>query len=165
MTGCSNDERFLVLRCRATNFFDRAYVTEIDRDVASLQRGIDGVAEIALRDDVDLGIVFRQIANRLTHSTFRANERHAHARFHFDFSKASRVLRRRAWFASVISQSGKRTSLDIAPRQPRAVFTGTGFGSINKSLKSGNILRCKVSPVLKSPDSHMRTSAQTSAGN
>ena len=54
---------------------------------------------------------------------------------------------------------------DIAPRQPSAVFTGTGFGSMNKSLKSGSSFRCNFSADFKSPDSQARTSAHTSDGN
>src|SRR5262249_457836 len=80
-------------------------------------------------------------------------------------SNSSSVLRRCAWFASLISHNGRRTSPDIVPRQPRAVFTGTGFGSMNKSLNNGNNFRCSVAADLKSPDSQARTSAQTSAGN
>src|SRR2546421_10144902 len=112
MAGRTDDERFSTLRSGPANFVDRAGITEIDRDIAILQRRIDRVPNVALRDDVDLRIVPGQIENRLAHSTARPNQRNAHARFHFDFSKASSVLRKRAWFASVISQSGKRTSKD-----------------------------------------------------
>ena len=59
----------------------------------------------------------------------------------------------------------QRTSPDIAPRQPSAVFTGTGFGSMNKSLNNGNNFRCNFDADFKSPDSQARTSAQTSEGN
>src|SRR5262249_5171913 len=121
--------------------------------------------KVTLRDDLDLRIFLRQIDDRLAHSTARPDQRHAHPRFHFDFSNASSVLRKRAWFASVISQSGKRTSNEIAPRHASAVFTGTGFGSMNKSLNNGPIFRCNVPADLKSSDSHARTSAQSSAGN
>src|SRR5258708_33756852 len=84
--------------------------------------------------------------------------------YRFD-SKSSSVLRRRAWFASLISHNGKRTSDDIAPRQPSAVFTGTGLGSINKSLNSGSSFLCDFSANFKSPDSAARTGAHTSDGN
>src|SRR5882762_2754900 len=141
MSSRADHERFAILRGGTANFFDRARVAEIDRDIAILQGRFDRIAEIALRDDVDLRITFGQIDNRLPHSTARSDQRHAHARFHFDFSNASSVLRRRVWFASVISQSGNRTSNAIAPRQASAVFTGTGFGSMNKSLNSGPIFR------------------------
>ena len=33
------------------------------------------------------------------------------------------------------------TLTDITPRQESAVFTGTGLGSMNKSLKTGSILK------------------------
>src|SRR5207302_8438885 len=102
MPGRADDERFSTLRSRSADFVDRAGITEIDCDVAILQRRVDRVSDVALRDDVDLRIAAGQIENRLAHSTARPNQRNAHARFHFDFSKASSVLRKRAWFASVI---------------------------------------------------------------
>src|SRR5262249_7181950 len=86
------------------------------------------------------------------------------AGYRFD-SKSSSVLRRRAWFASLISHKGKRTSDDTALRQPRAVFTGTGLGSMNKSLNNGSNFRCRFAADLKSPDSQSRTRAHTSDGN
>src|SRR4029453_18850624 len=141
MPSRTDDERFPVLCRSAANFFDRASVAEINCNVASLHRRVDRVPEIALSDDVDLRIVLRQIEDRLAHSTARSDQRHAHARFHFDFSNASSVLRKRAWFASVISQSGNRTSNAIAPRHASAVFAGTGFGSMNKSLNIDPIFR------------------------
>src|SRR5215831_11211898 len=141
MSCRADDQRLAGLCCSAADFFDRARIAEIDRDVGILNRRVDRVPEIAPRDDVDLWIVLRQIENCLAHSTARSDQRHAHARFHFDFSNASSVLRNRAWFVSVISQSGKRTSNSIAPRQASAVFAGTGFGSMNKSLNIDPILR------------------------
>src|SRR5882762_2479675 len=148
MPGRANHERFSVLQSRPTDFVDRARIAEVDRNVASLDGWIDRVAQIALRDDVDLRIVLGQIGNRLAHSTARPDQRNAHRRFHFAFSNSSTVLRKRVWFASDISHNGKRTSADSAPRQASAVFAGTGFGSINKSLNSGNSLRCKLSADL-----------------
>src|SRR6202011_3170190 len=148
MAGRSDDKRFSVLQRRAANFVDRTGVTEINRDAGIFHGECDLVAEITLRDDVDLRMGFGEIENRLAHSTARPDQRNAHRRFHFAFSNASSVLRRRAWFASDISQSGRRTSADIAPRQPSAVFAGTGFGSMNKSLNRGNSLRCKLSADL-----------------
>src|SRR6202011_3836038 len=150
MSRRSDDQRFPVLRSRPADFVDRAGMTEINRDVAIFDGWIDCIAEIALRDNVDLWIVLGQIDNRLAHSTASPDQRHAHRRSHFVFSNALTVFRRRAWFASVISQSGRRTSADIAPRQPSAVFTGTGFGSMNKSLNNGDRLRCKTSAHLSS---------------
>src|SRR5207248_9460576 len=67
--------------------------------------------------------------------------------------------------ASLISHNGKRTSGDIAPRQPSAVLTGTGLGSMNKSLNNGRNFRCNLSAVFKSSAPHARTSAHTSDGN
>src|SRR5438477_1209987 len=165
MSSCSDHERLAMLQRRATDFIDRTRVAKIDCDIAILESLHNRVADVALRDDVDLRVVFGKVDNRLAHSTARSDQRNAHRRFHFAFSNASSVLRRRAWFASLISQSGNRTSKEMAPRQESAVFAGTGFGSMNRSLKSGNILRCKASADLKSPDSHARTSAQSSAGN
>ena len=53
----------------------------------------------------------------------------------------------------------------MAPRQPSAVFTGTGFGSMNKSLNNGSNFRCNLAADFRSPDSQARTNAQTSEGN
>src|SRR5262245_7757973 len=97
-------------------------------------------------------------------SSTRTGEFFIPASYGFD-SKSSSVLRRRAWFVSLISHNGKRTSPDIAPRQPSAVFTGTGLGSMNKSLNNGSNCQCNFSADLKSPDSQAHTSAQTSDGN
>src|SRR5205807_9378445 len=105
-----------------------------------------------------------KIDNRLSHATGGANEQNANL-FHFVRSNASIVFRKRVRFASLISHNGRRTSLEIAPRQPSAVFTGTGLGSMNRSLKSGNNRRCNFAADFTSPDSSARTSAQTSAGN
>src|SRR5205807_7344749 len=59
MSGRANDERFPMLQPCAADFFDRTCVTEIDRNIAILHRWFNRVAEIALRDDVDLRIVLR----------------------------------------------------------------------------------------------------------
>src|SRR5439155_25221453 len=80
-------------------------------------------------------------------------------------SNSSSVLRRRAWFASLISHKGKRISPDNRPRQPSAVFTGTGLGSMNKSLNNGSNFRCNFAADFKSPDAQTRTSAHTCDGN
>src|SRR5207247_9119981 len=64
-----------------------------------------------------------------------------------------------------ISHNGKRTSPDIAPCHPSALFTGTGFGSMKKSLNNGNNFRCNCSADFKSPDSQARTSADTREGH
>src|SRR6266853_5597826 len=154
-----------MLQCRATNSFDCVGMTEIDRHIALCHRRFDCVTEIALRDDLDLRIALGKIDNRFSHSAGCTYQEHTQRRFHHARSKVPSVLRRRAWLASVISHNGNRHSPDIAPRQPSAVFTGTGFGSINRALKSGNNLRCKFSTSVTSPDSNARTSAQISAGN
>src|SRR5205823_14003861 len=114
---------------------------------------------------VDLRIGFGKIGNASSHASSRANKQYSHRRAHVFCSKSSSVLRKRAWFASLISHNGKRTSPAIAPRQPSAVFTGTGFGSMNKSLNNGNNFRCNFAADFKSPDSQARTSAQTSEAN
>src|SRR5438128_5302925 len=140
-------------------------MTEIDRHIAIFHGWLDWVAYIALRDNVDLRIGFGKIDNGFPHAPSRAYEQHAYRRLHSPLSKSSSVLRKRAWFASLISHNGNRHSPDIAPRQPSAVFTGTGFGSMNKSLKSGNNFRCNFSADFTSPDSKVRTRLQTSTGN
>src|SRR4029078_3981144 len=102
----------------------------------------------------------------LVRRIFALRTAHATANTSYRFvSNSSSVLRRRAWFASLISHNGKRTSDDIVPRQASAVFTGTGLGSINKSLNTGSSCLCDFSANLKSPDSHVRTRAHTSDGN
>src|SRR5437773_1719743 len=88
----------------------------------------------ALRDDLDFPVGPREIENRFSHASGRADEQHARRRLHLFCSNSWSVLRKCAWFAAVISHNGRRTSPNIAPRQPRAVFTGTGFGSMNKAL-------------------------------
>src|SRR5205823_8656417 len=82
---------------------------------------------------------FRRGSDRLAHPAFRTQQQNPHRRIHSVPAKASSVLRRRAWFAAVISHNGSLHSADITPRQESAVFTGTGFGSMNRSLKIGNI--------------------------
>src|SRR5438876_2438559 len=133
-----------MLQSDAADLVSRIGVTEIDHDIGIFHGRFDGVSQIALRDDLYVGIVPGKIDNRFSHSAFGADEQHAHRLVHFTFSNASSVLRNRAWFASLISQRGRRTSPDIAPRHPSAVFIGTGLGSINKSLNSGSNLRCNV---------------------
>src|SRR5947199_10402455 len=140
-------------------------MTEIDRHIAIFHGWLDWVAYIALRDDVDLRIGFGKIDNGFPHAPGRADKQHPYRRHHSPLSKSSSILRKRAWFASLISHNGKRTSGDIAPRQPSAVFTGTGLGSMNKSLNNGSNFRCNLSADFKSPASYVRTSAHTSDGN
>jgi hypothetical protein len=71
-----------------TNFFDRAGIAEIDCYVAIFHRWVDRVAEVALRDDVDLRNILRKIGNRPAHSAARTNQRHAHRFVHFAFSNS-----------------------------------------------------------------------------
>src|SRR5438552_7519577 len=154
-----------MLQGGVTDSFDGVGVTKIDHNIAIVHGRFDCVAEIALRHAVDARVAFGKIDNCFPHSAGRAHEQNAQRPFHVDRSNASSVLRKRAWFASPISHNGKRTSLDIAPRHSSAVVTGTGFGSMNKSLKRGNNRRCNFCADFRSPDSYARTSVQTSAGN
>ena len=78
MTGCADNQRFAILDRDRTNLVDRSGVAEIDRNVAILNCRLDRIAQISLRGDVDLWIAFSEIDNRLTHSTARTNQRHAH---------------------------------------------------------------------------------------
>src|SRR6266576_4628105 len=165
MSSRADDERLVTMQRSAADFSDGVRVTKIDRNVAILHRQLDRITEVALCNDIDFAIGPGEVDNRFPHASSRADEQHAHGRLHLFCSNSSTVLRKRAWFASLISHKGNRHSPDIAPRQLRAVFTGTGFGSMNKSLKSGNSLRCNFSADFTSPDSNARTSAQTSAGN
>src|ERR1700674_3928231 len=143
----------------------RANVTEIDDHIAAAEFFRQVIALIEPGGN-DHARSFRRRGDRLAHPAFRTDEQNADG-LHFQptASKASSVVRRRTAFASVISQSGSRHSADIAPRQESAVFTGTGFGSMNRSLKIGNILECRSRAVFTSPERKAWTSAQTSAGN
>src|SRR5438034_10332441 len=165
MTSCADDKRFTVTQRNATDFINCVNVTEIDHDIAIFHRRFDGIPQITLRDDLDIRIALGKIDNRFSHSAGRTDQEHSQRCLHRAPSKVSSVLRRRAWLAAVISHNGNRHSPVIAPRQPSAVFTGTGFGSMNKSLKSGNNFRCNFSADFTSPDSKIRTRLQTSAGN
>src|ERR1700745_4232216 len=118
MPGRADYERFLMLQSGTADLFDRSRIAEVDRHITGFYRWPDRIAQITLRDDVDLGVALGKIEDRLAHSAARSDQRNAHRRLHFAFSNASSVLRSRAWFASAISHSGKRTSADIAPRQP-----------------------------------------------
>src|SRR5882724_12337433 len=165
MSSRADDERLVTMQHSAADFSDGVRVTKIDRNVAILHSRLDRVAEVALRNDIDFAIGPGEVDNRFPHASSRADEQHARRRLHLFCSNSSTVLRKRAWFASLISHNGKRTSPDIAPRQPRAVFTGTGFGSMNKSLNNGSNFRCNFSADFKSADSQARTSAHTCEGN
>src|SRR5581483_4196975 len=173
VTSCANDHGPGMFHGSAAHFSGSVRLAEIDYHIAIFHWQFDRIAEIALRTDVDAQIVTRQTTNCLPHAASCADKQHAnsgilHAKSlcsvfgfqtrrnfesHFSRSKASRVLRSRAWFASLISHRGKRTSFDIWPRQASAVLTGTGLGSMNRSLKSGNILRCRLNASFTSPHS------------
>src|SRR2546423_7356284 len=164
MTGCSNDGRFLRGAAGAPKLATRVGMTEIDDNVTAVDLFRDVVVEIDARRYLNLGFRSRG-CDCLAHSAFRAEQQNAHRRFHATSANASSVLRKRAWFAALISHSGSRHSADIAPRQESAVFTGTGFGSMNRSLKIGNIFRCMASALLVSPARNAWTRLTTSAGN
>ena len=67
-----------MFRRDATDFFDCVRITEVDRDIALCHRSFDFVAKIALRNDVDLRIVLRQVEDYLAHSAARSDQRNAH---------------------------------------------------------------------------------------
>src|SRR6266480_3580193 len=165
MSSRADDERLVTMQRSAADFSDGIRVTKIDRNVAILYRRLDRITEVALRNDIDFAIGPGEVDNRFPHASSRADEQHAHGRLHLFCSNSSSVLSKRSWFASLISHNGKRTSPDIEPRQPSAVFTGTGLGSMNKSLNNGSNFRCNFAADFNSPDSHARTRAQTSEGN
>src|SRR6266705_1377242 len=165
MSRRSDDEGSSMVQYCAANSVGRVGVSEIDHDIAIFHRRFDGIAQITFRHDLDIRIPPGKIDNRFSHAPGRTYQEHTQRCFHRARSKVSSVLRRRAWLAAVISHNGNLHSPDIAPRQPSAVFTGTGFGSMNRSLKSGNILRWRFKANCASPHSKARTSAQTSAGN
>ena len=135
MTGRADDQWLSRSETCLANRIRRARMTEIDHDFASVDLLRQVIALIESRDDNGIR-PFSRGRDRLSHAAFRSDEKNANP-IHLQAlpSKASRVVRKRAAFASVISHSGNRHSADILPRQASAVFVGTGFGSINKSLK------------------------------
>src|ERR1051326_3967741 len=139
-------------------------MTEIDDHVAILYVLRDVITEIQTSRYL-CSRLGRRGGDRLAHPAFRAEQQNAHRPFHATWANASSVLRKRAWLAALISHSGSRHSADIAPRHESAVFTGTGFGSMNRSLKIGSIFKCISSARFVSPDRNAWTSATTSAGN
>ena len=108
----------------------------------------------------------RRGGDRLAHAALRA---HATERAPILFTRSRRRLRASCAGAPgsppSFRTSGSRHSADITPRQESAVFTGTGFGSMNRSLKTGNIFRCSSRALFVSPARNAWTSATTSAGN
>src|SRR6476469_2729495 len=164
MAGGSDDGRLFHLATGVTKFFARVRMTEIDDDIAVADLRGNFVTQI--QAGCYLRIRFRRgRGNRLTHPAFRAEQQNAHRRFHATSANASIVLRKRAWFTALISHNGSRHSADIAPRHDSAVFTGTGFGSMNRSLKIGSIFKCIASALFVSPARNAWTKLTTSAGN
>src|ERR1051326_1476643 len=139
-------------------------MTEIDDHVAILYVLRDVITEIQTSRYL-YSRLRRRGGDRLAHPAFRAEQQNAHRPFHATWANASSVLRKRAWFAALISHNGKRHSASIAPRHESAVFTGTGLGSMNRSLKIGSIFKCRSSARFVSPERNAWTSATTSAGN
>src|SRR5205823_9095270 len=139
-------------------------IAKIDHDIAGADVFRYVITEIEARGYFHARLS-RSGSDRLAHPAFRTQQQNPHRRIHSVPAKASSVLRRRAWFAAVISHKGSRHSADITPRQESAVFTGTGFGSMKRSLKIGNIFRCMSCALFVSPERKAWTSATTSAGN
>jgi hypothetical protein len=48
-------------------------VTEIDDDIAIFYGWLDGITQVALRDDIDVRIGFGKIDNSSSHAPSRAN--------------------------------------------------------------------------------------------
>src|SRR5207248_11394770 len=101
-------------------------MTKIDYHIGPFHRGLDRVAEIALRDHVELRIVFSKVDNRLSHSAGCADQQHAQRWFHPVRSNSSSVLRIRACVGAVISHTAPRHSPATAPRSPSSAFTRLG---------------------------------------
>src|SRR5258707_7178448 len=80
LTGRPNHQRLAMLQGKATDFSNGVGLAEIDSYIAILHSRLDRIAKVASRDDVDLWIVLRRIANGLAHATSRANEQYADAR-------------------------------------------------------------------------------------
>src|SRR5436190_2218666 len=119
MAGGSNDGRLFRLATGVTKFTTRIRMTEIDDDIAAVDLFPNLIAEIQAGRYFDAGLR-RRGRDRLAHSAFRAEQQNAHRRFHATSANASSVLRKRAWFAALISHSGNRHSADIAPRHDSA---------------------------------------------
>src|SRR5205085_4081685 len=165
MPGRAAHQWFACAKTGPANRIGRADVAEIHDHIASADflRQVITLIEPGGNNHVRH---FRCGGDRLAHPAFCADEENADG-FHLQptVSKASSVVRKRAAFTSVISHRGNRHSADIAPRQESAVFTGTGFGSMKRSLKIGNILECRSRALFTSPERNACTRAHTSAGN
>src|SRR5438067_7733570 len=162
MTRRSNHQRYFGLYRCVANRTACIWMTEIKQHVRVSQR--DFITEIRPGHNLN-AFAFGDANDRLPHSTRSAdkcNTKFCHQRYgepfkkrrfptrrilqnggletaapcYYSRSNSSRVLRKRAWFAALISQSGNRTSAEIVPRHDNAVFIGSGFGSINKSLNN-----------------------------
>ena len=80
LTGRPNHQRLAMLQGSVTDFSDGVGLAKIDGYIAILHSRLDRIAKVASRDDVDLWIVLRKIANGFAHATSRANQQHANAR-------------------------------------------------------------------------------------
>jgi hypothetical protein len=128
---------------------------KIDNSLAFWKRGRQIVPDIDLGDNFEFRIGRRAGDESLSHTAFSAVDEqfergHKSVRslesvsasslqprlifFHRSFN-AERVERNFSLLASLISQSGSRTSALMTPLRKRAYLIGTGFGSMNKSLK------------------------------
>src|SRR4051812_45268498 len=137
MTGCSDDSRLFRFAACARKLAAGVRMTEIDDDIAIADVFSDVIADIQTGRYLHL-CFGRRGGDRLAHPAFGAEQQDAHRGLHATSAYASSVLRKRVWFAALISHNGNRQSADIAPRHESAVFTGTGFGSMKRSLKIGN---------------------------
>src|ERR1043166_1613614 len=164
MAGRTDDRRLFRFAAGATEFGAGVRVTEIDDDIAVLDFLSNLIPEIETGSYLDIGLR-RGAGNRRPHPALRSEQENADLRLHATSANASSVFRNRAWFAALISHSGSRHSADIASRHDRAVFTGTGFGSMKRSLKIGSIFMCISRALFVSPVRNAWTSATTSAGN
>src|SRR4051794_24833812 len=113
MRGRADHKRFTFVQRRAADFTGRVGMTEIDRHIAIVHRRLDCVAEVALRYDLNFWLGACKVEYGFPHATGCAYQQHAHGNLHLLRANSSNVLRKRAWFDSVISHNGKRTAPDI----------------------------------------------------
>ena len=135
VAGGANDEPFPGLHTSVGDAFGEGVVAEVDDGVAAGQGGEEIIAVVDLRRDSHGGIVFHGSENGLAHAPFGTVDEKA-KRVHMSFRLTS-VARSLRVFSSLISQSGRRTSLVMLPCMASAVLIGTGLVSTKRSRKSG----------------------------
>ena len=155
-----------MLRARRADLRRGVGGAEIDHDIATFDRGRNRIAAIRSGRDRQAGIL-RRPPRRRPGPFCPAHQRAAPgSRRSFQaFVPAPRASCAGALRSPCSSwSSGSRQSAAIAPRQASAVFAGTGFGSMKRSLKRAKNFRCCRRASAALPSRKSRTSCATSAG-